>query len=193
MRRLLLLCAGLAIATGAAGPAASRRCVDGAGVAKATCFGFHPEDATDALQAALDSGARTVIVDPAPSSDDGGDQGAGGVWVTRQLSVNRSGLTVVLQADLLAKRGAFHFVNPLNASLLSFVTSKHAPRMTADVALVGDTKALGRRPTITMWRDDYSNATPGVEYVKSEHRHGVQFDGVRNGHASNVNIRSTGG
>ena len=123
----------------------------------------------------------------------GGDQGAGGVWVTRQLSVNRSGLTVVLQADLLARRGAFHFVNPLNASLLSFVTSKHAPRMTADVALVGDTKALGRRPTITMWRDDYSNATPGVEYVKAEQRHGVQFDGVRNAHASDVDIRSTGG
>ena len=185
----MLLCAGLAIVAGAAGPAASRRCVDGAGVAKATCFGYHPEDATDALQAALDSGARTVLIDPAPSNYDG----AGGVWVTRQLSVNRSGLTVVLQADLLAKRGAFHFVNPLNASLLSFVTSKHAPRMTADVALVGDTKALGRRPTITMWRDDYSNATPGVEYVKSEHRHGVQFDGVRNAHASGVDIRSTGG
>ena len=49
--------------------AASSGCVDSRGWANASCFGYDAVDATAYLQAALDSTATTILIDPPP---DGG-------------------------------------------------------------------------------------------------------------------------
>ena len=63
----------------------------------ASAFGFDATDSTAALQAAIDSGARTVVVDK-----------QSGPWVTTPLTL-RSDLELVLEAgvEIVAKAGAF--------------------------------------------------------------------------------------
>jgi len=65
---------------------------------RASDFGFDPVDATAALQAALDSGVATVIVD-----------NRGADWVTRPLIIRRDNLRVVFEPGVVvtAKAGAF--------------------------------------------------------------------------------------
>ena len=63
----------------------------------ASAFGFDAADSTAALQAAIDSGARTVVVDKQD-----------GPWVTTPLTL-RSDLELVLEegVEIVAKAGAF--------------------------------------------------------------------------------------
>ena len=69
-----------------------------AGVANVSCFGWSATDATDVVQAALDSTASTVYLD-----DPRG-------YVARPLTVTQSHKRVVLRPGVIlaAKPGAFH-------------------------------------------------------------------------------------
>jgi len=65
---------------------------------KASRFGFDRKDATECLQAALDSGAKTVIID-----------NTGSEWLSRQLKINRDNLTVIFDEGVKVRAlpGAF--------------------------------------------------------------------------------------
>jgi hypothetical protein len=67
-------------------------------VVLASSYGFDPDDSTDALQAALDSTASTVIFD-----------NVGADWITRPLSVNRDNFTLIVERGVTvrAKPGGF--------------------------------------------------------------------------------------
>lgn len=153
---------------------AATRCVNASGFANASCFGFDPVDATKFLQAALDSAATTIRVDPPPQ--------AGGVWTTQPLFVRRSGVTLLLAAPLLARRGFYHGGAD---TLLSF------GRLGGSVPC-DDSKVLAAAGggSIRMWRADYDNAS---EYTHAEHRHGLQFIGCRNVEVDGLSIEETGG
>ena len=66
-------------------------------VVKASSFGFDPEDATEILQKALDSGARKIVIDKQASP-----------WITRPLFA-RSNCEIVFEGgvEVVAKKGAF--------------------------------------------------------------------------------------
>ena len=68
---------------------------------KASAFGFNPEDATAALQKAINSGAQKVIVD-----------NTGKDWITRPLFL-RSNQEIIFEdgVTLRAKKGEFKGVN----------------------------------------------------------------------------------
>ena len=142
-------------------------CVVG-GVALASCFGHSATDATAPLQAALDSGASTVVID-AP-------QGRA-VWPVRPLQLRRSNLRVVVEAGVVveAVRGSFHGPND---SLLTATNVTNA-------SLVGMPGAA-----LAMHRSDYANSSL---YSKSEHRMALQLLGVRGFLLSGLVLRDSGG
>ena len=113
--------------------------------ARVSWWGFDAEDSTRFLQAALDSGAKKVIVDKRASP-----------WVTRPLFC-RSAQEVFFEegVEVLAKRGEFKD----KADCLFRLEGLH------DVKLVGG----GKGATLRMWREDYLKPP----YVKAEWRHCV--------------------
>ena len=120
-------------------------------VVKVSDFGFDAEDSTRFLQAALDSGAKKVIVDKRASP-----------WVTRPLFC-RSEQEVFFEegVEVLAKRGEFKD----KADCLFRLEGLH------DVKLVGG----GKGATLRMWREDYLKPP----YVKAEWRHCVIMETIR--------------
>ena len=67
-------------------------------VAQASWWGFQPEESTAALQAAIDSGAKKVVVEKMPSP-----------WIVDQLRLaSDQELFFEAGAEVLAKQGAFH-------------------------------------------------------------------------------------
>ena len=120
-------------------------------VVKVSDFGFDAEDSTRFLQAALDSGAKEVIVDKRASP-----------WVTRPLFC-RSAQEVFFEegVEVLAKRGEFKD----KADCLFRLEGLH------DVKLVGG----GKGATLRMWREDYLKPP----YVKAEWRHCVIMETIR--------------
>ena len=87
----LLLAWGCALSAAASLSAAD-------GEVRASSFGWNAEDATACLQAALDSGAKRVVVDRQK-----------GDWIVRPIYVNARGMEVVFQdgVTVRAKKGAF--------------------------------------------------------------------------------------
>jgi hypothetical protein len=67
-------------------------------VVYASSFGYDPDDATNALQQALDSTARTVVIDD-----------VGAEWLTRPLNLNRDNVTIIVQPGVTvrAKPGGY--------------------------------------------------------------------------------------
>ena len=68
------------------------------GEVRASTFGWNAEDATACLQAALDSGAKKVVVDRQKSD-----------WIVRPIHINARGMEIVFQdgVTVRAKKGAF--------------------------------------------------------------------------------------
>lgn len=103
-RSLLALSVGAAAAVAGAtfnhgsASATPRRTVRIPGAAYASDYGYDPVDATDALQAALDSTAPIVVIDD-----------VGAEWLTRQLHINRDDVTVLVEPAVIvrAKPGGF--------------------------------------------------------------------------------------
>ncbi len=114
-------------------------------IAYASWWGFDPNDATAALQAAIDSGAETVVVEDMNTP-----------WVLRPITL-ASDQELVLEKGvvLLARRGAF---TDKNDCLLS-ASGRQNVRIT------------GPGATLRMWRHDYDRPP----YEKAEWRHAVSI------------------
>jgi hypothetical protein len=132
-------------------------------VSAAWWWGFDPEDATPALQACLESGARTIVV-PA----------IGRPWVTRPLSI-RSHTTLVLQegVQILSRKGDFRNGDS------SLFTLKD----------VEDVAIYGYRARLTMRKVDYRQQP----YKKSEWRHAIEMYGCSRISVLGLSAESSGG
>ncbi len=132
--------------------------------ARASWWGFDAEDATACLQAAIDSGARRLIVE---------DMGT--PWVVMPIEL-RSHQEIVFEpgVELVAKRGEFHGGGD---ALMS-------ARGVESVTLRGE------GATFRMWREDY--ADPEL-YTKAEWRHCLQLRGVRNVRVYGLTLANSGG
>ncbi|MGN0871603.1 MAG: right-handed parallel beta-helix repeat-containing protein, partial [Victivallales bacterium] len=149
---VILLCAGI--------------CTLGAqDTVKASAFGFNPEDATTALQKAIDSGAQKVIVD-----------NTGKDWITRPLFL-RSNQEIIFEdgVTLRAKKGEFKGTND---SLINI-------NDISNVAIRGEGAV-----TLAMNKKDYDNP---ARYKFSEWRHAISIRGATNIKISDLTLKSSGG
>jgi hypothetical protein len=132
-------------------------------LARAEWWGFNAEDATDALQRAVDSKARTVVI---------GYRGA--PWVLRPIRL-RSNLELILEpgVELLAKAGEFRRNNEclLKASDATDVTIR------------------GYGALLRMRKNDYRRPP----YEKGEWRMGVSLVGCLRVRVEGLRIESSGG
>ena len=131
--------------------------------ANAAWWGFNGEDSTEILQAALDSGARTVVVPY-----------MGKPWIVRPLEL-RSHQAVQLEAGVivLAKKGEFLGGGD------SLLTARDAE----------DVVVRGYGATLRMRKRDYM-APP---YAKAEWRMGLSLRGCTNVTVEGLRIESSGG
>lgn len=132
-------------------------------VANASWWGFNAEDATDALQSAINSNAKTVIVPY-----------MGAPWIVRPIKL-RSNLELAFDPGVvvLAKRGEFKGGGD---SLL----------YTADCENIA---IRGYGATLRMWKKDYQNPP----YEKAEWRMGLSITGCKNVSIEGLRIESSGG
>ena len=137
------------------------------GFVKASSFGWNAEDATAALQAALDSGAKRVVVDD-----------VGAPWNVRPVFLRRSNIEVVVAdgVTVRSKKGAFKGVNDCLFAVAQNVSN---------VVLRGEGKA-----TLAMNKKDYQNQ---AEYDFSEWRHAVSISGGSDISVRDLTILSSGG
>ena len=133
--------------------------------ARASWWGFDPEDATDALQTAIDSGVPTLVIDKMASP-----------WIVRPLFL-ASNQTIILQEDTIieAKRGEFLGVRDA--------------LLTADDQSNIVITAQGKGALLRMHLADY-HAEP---YQKAEWRHGINLRSVNKVSISNLTIADSGG
>jgi len=133
-------------------------------VVDASTFGFNPVDATSALQAAIDTGADTVIV-PNMGTD----------WIIRPVFLNYSNQEIIFEEGVVvtAKAGEFHGQ--------------------ADSLFTGWTKdnitITGYGATLRMNKQDYL----GPGYTFSESRMGLRLYSFSNLVIQGLTIRDTGG
>lgn len=133
-------------------------------VVRAAAFGFDAADATKALQAAIDSGARKVIVEKMASP-----------WVVEPIRLaGDQELALEAGAVIQAKRGAF--TSP-GECLLSAAGKRN-------VTISG-----GPGAALRMWRADYDRAP----YKKSEHRHAISIKSCAGVRISGLTIAESGG
>jgi parallel beta helix pectate lyase-like protein len=131
--------------------------------ADAAWWGFNPDDATDALQAAINSGAKKVTVPY-----------MGRPWLVRPIRL-RSGLELVLDPGvmLLAKKGEFRGGGD---SLLAATEAD-------------DITIRGYGAILRMHKTDYENPP----YTRAEWRMGIGLYGCRRVRIEGLRIESTGG
>jgi len=131
----------------------------------ASAFGFDAADSTAFLQAAIDSGARTVVVDKQATP-----------WTVTPLTL-RSDLELVLEegVEIVAKAGAFL---PKGDSLMRAANVEN-------LTIRGE----GTGATLRMRKPEYWEAP----YEKSEWRHGLSILSSKNVKIENLRIAETGG
>lgn len=134
-------------------------------VAKASWWGFDKEDSTKALQSAIDSGVKKLIVD-----------NTGSDWVVEPIKL-ASDQEIVFEKDVvvIAKKNAF---KKLNDCLLSATGKKN-------IVLRGEEGA-----TLKMRKADYHDAT---NYKLGEWRHAIALHSVENVTIKNLTTLSSGG
>lgn len=132
-------------------------------IAKASWWGFDPQDSTQALQAAINSGADKVIVEAME-----------GPWIVEPISL-ASNQEVVFEegAVVEAKRGSFK----------GKTECLFTARMVENVTLVG------YGATLRMRKADYQ----GAEYEKAEWRHVLSLRGARNIKVIGLTLAESGG
>ncbi len=132
-------------------------------VANAAWWGFDPEDATDALQAALDSPAQAVVVPD-----------MGSPWIIQPVFL-RSNLVLVLEdgAEILAKSMAF---TGRNDRLLEVENAENII-------------VWGYGATLRMRKEEYSSAP----YAEAEWRHALSFESVSNIGVYGIHTDNSGG
>ena len=131
----------------------------------ASSFGFDAADSTAFLQAAIDSGARTVVVDKQDAP-----------WTVTPLTL-RSDLELVLEegVEIVAKAGAFR---PKGDCLTRAANVEN-------LTIRGE----GTGATLRMRKPEYWEAP----YEKSEWRHGISILSSKNVKIENLRIAETGG
>lgn len=136
---------------------------DAVSVANASWWGFDPDDSTEALQAAIDSKAKTVVVPY-----------MGAPWIVRPIRL-RGNLELVFDPGVLvlAKRGEF----------------KGGGDSLFEAADCENIAIRGYGATLRMWKKDYQ-APP---YEKAEWRTGISVSGCKHVLIEGVRIESTGG
>ncbi|MCU0915099.1 MAG: right-handed parallel beta-helix repeat-containing protein [Planctomycetes bacterium] len=131
--------------------------------AYASWWGFDPNDATAALQAALDSGATKVIVADMKTP-----------WVVRPIRLaDDQELVLEPGVVLLAKRDEFR---DSDDSLLSASGRKNV-------------RITGPGATLRMWREDYDRPP----YQKAEWRHGINIRSCTGVRITGLTIAESGG
>jgi len=130
----------------------------------ASTFGFDPNDATAALQAAIDTGAHVVFV-PNMGTD----------WIIRPIFLNSSNQEILFEQGVVvtAKKNEFHGTTD------SLFTGYDRSGITF----------TGYGATLRMHRDDYV----GPDYTQSESRMGIRLYTVDNLLIQGLTIRDTGG
>ena len=131
--------------------------------ASATWWGFDDKDATKALQAAIDSGAKRVVV-----------PNVGAPWIATGIKL-ASGQEIVFEkgVEVQAKRGEF---KGANASLF---TARNKQNI----------KLTGPGATLRMWKADYQ----GADYKKAEWRHALAFWSCENVEITGLSVIESGG
>lgn len=132
--------------------------------AKASWWGFDPEDSTTQLQAAIDSGVPKLTID-----------NLGKPWIVRPIQL-RSNQAIVFEegVELLAKRGEFKGGND------SLLSAANAENITL----------IGYGAVCRMWKQDYDNREL---YSKAEWRHCLQFKSCANIKVYGLTLASSGG
>lgn len=132
--------------------------------ARASWWGFDPNDATAALQAAINSGARKLIVE---------DMGA--PWVTDKVTL-ASDQEIIFEKGVVvqAKRGAFRGGGDC---LFSAALKKN-------IALIG------HGATLRMWKQDYDDKT---QYKHAEWRHVLSFTSCAGVRVEGLTLANSGG
>ena len=136
--------------------------------AKASWWGFDPQDSTKFLQAAIHSKVPKLIIDKQASP-----------WITKAL-FGVSNQTIVFEdgAEIRAKKGDFKNVG-YGSQLLRWDDAEN-------VKVIG----LGKGGILRMHKKDYQN--PDL-YKKSEYRHALHFVNSKNIHVENMTFASSGG
>lgn len=132
--------------------------------ARASWWGFDPADSTAALQAAINSGAKKLVV-----------ENMGAPWITDKLQL-ASDQEIVFQRGVVvqAKRGAF---KEPNASLFS-------------AALKKNITLTGYGATLRMWKQDYDDKT---QYKHAEWRHVLNFHSCSRVRVTGLTLADSGG
>lgn len=132
--------------------------------ARASWWGFNPEESTKALQAAIDSKARKIIV-----------ENMGSPWIVDEISL-RSDLEIVFEPGVVvqAKRGAF---KGTNASLFKATRARNLT-------------LRGPGATFRMWREDYDDPN---QYKKAEWRHVIDLKSCSNVQILGLTLAESGG
>jgi polygalacturonase len=160
----LIILVPAALADNAANPQAIEQLKSGArSDANAAWWGYKADDATDALQAAIDSGAKTVLV---PYT--------GWPWIVRPIKL-RSNLEMNFEPGVvvLAKEGEF----------LGKGDSLFTAADATDIVL------RGYGATLRMRKKDYQNPP----YAKAEWRMGIDIVGCERVRVEGLRIESSGG
>ncbi|MBI5684764.1 MAG: right-handed parallel beta-helix repeat-containing protein [Verrucomicrobia bacterium] len=132
--------------------------------ARASWWGFNPADSTAVLQAAINSGAKRLIV-----------ENMGAPWITDKLKL-ASHQEIVFEKGVVvqAKRGVF---KEPNASLFS-ASSKTNITLT------------GYGATLKMWKQDYDDKT---QYQHAEWRHVLCFHSCARVRVTGLTLADSGG
>jgi hypothetical protein len=132
-------------------------------VAQASWWGFQPEESTAALQAAIDSGAKRVVVEKMPSP-----------WIVDRIHLaSDQELFFEAGAEVLAKKDAFHGSGD---SLFSAADKKNI-------------KLIGPGATLRMRRADYDSQ----DYTRAEWRHVLNFHGCTGITVEGLTLAESGG
>lgn len=153
-----------AVAAGGANPQAIEEVRTGKRpVAQASWWGFQPEESTAALQAAIDSGAKKVVVEKMPSA-----------WIVDQIRLaSDQELYFEAGVEVLAKKGAFHG----SADSLFSAAGKKNIRL------------IGPGATLRMRRADYD----GKDYRHAEWRHVLKLHGCTGITVEGLTLAESGG
>ena len=132
---------------------------------KASSFGWNPTNATKCLQAALDSGARKVVVDRQASE-----------WLVSMV-YPRSDTEIVFEDGVV--------VRAMPGSMKRTVDNLFRCRHVTNLVMRGEGKAVLR-----MNRKDYLDKT---RYQHGEHRHAISLHGARNVVVRDLTVEDSGG
>ncbi|MBI5394405.1 MAG: right-handed parallel beta-helix repeat-containing protein [Verrucomicrobia bacterium] len=172
IRRLLIIHCALAVAAASGAPApkppderAIREVAAGKRKeARASWWGFDPADSTAALQAAINSGAKRLIV-----------ENMGAPWVVDKMQLASDQEIVFAKGVIVqAKRGAF----------------KGAGDSLFSASLKKNITLTGYGATLKMWKQDYDDKT---QYKHAEWRHVLNFHSCSRVRVTGLTLADSGG